>query len=195
MRRPRRITASSPTENTAGASSTISPSASIAAPRPRRTPTIFARSTASTTGTVNAIDDAIGGVLKSLERQGLAENTILVVTADHGELLYDNGHGQGHGDHLFGDEVIHVPLVVYDPRVKQGRREPKIVRDVDLAPTLYELAGVDPPGDLDGRSLAPALKGAELPAKLAYAESELWFTEDIPSLPPELRMPYRGSWR
>jgi arylsulfatase A-like enzyme len=143
-------------------------------------------------GAVNAIDDAVGRVLHALERKKLADHTIVVITADHGEMLYDNGHGQGHGDHLFGDEVIHVPLVVFDPRVKQGRREPHIVRDVDLAPTLYELCGVEKPGDLDGRSYAPALKGEPFAPKLAYAESELWFTEDIPSLPAELRMPYPG---
>lgn len=143
-------------------------------------------------GTVSAVDDAIGRVLRALDKTGLAEKTILVVTADHGEVLYDNGHGQGHGDHLFGDEAVHVPLIVIDPRVKQGRRETKIVRDVDLAPTLYELAGVPPPSDLDGRSFAAALKGEAFAPKLAYAESELWFTEDIPSLPAELRMPYPG---
>jgi arylsulfatase A-like enzyme len=143
-------------------------------------------------GTVNAIDDAVGRVLASLERSGLAERTIVVVTADHGEMLYDHNHGQGHGDHLFGDEALHVPLLVYDPRVKQGHRETKIVRDVDIAPTLYELAGVEKPNQLDGRSLVPALRGEELSPKLAYAESELWFTEDIPSLPSDLRMPYPG---
>ena len=143
-------------------------------------------------GSVHAIDDAVGRVLKSLERTGLAERTIVVVTADHGEMLYDHGHGQGHGDHLFGDEALHVPLLIYDPRVKQGRRELEIVREVDLAPTLYELAGVEAPADLDGRSLAPALRGEPLAPKLAYAESELWFTEDIPSLSPDLRMPYPG---
>lgn len=143
-------------------------------------------------GTVSAIDDAVGRVIHSLDRLGLADRTIVVVTADHGEMLYDHGHGQGHGDHLFGDEALHVPLLVYDPRVKQGRRETKIVRDVDIAPTLYELAGVEKPADLDGRSLVPALRGEPLAPKLAYAESELWFTEDIPSLPAELRMPYPG---
>ena len=147
-------------------------------------------------GTVNAIDDAVGRVLKSLERTGLADKTIVLVTADHGEMLYDNGHGQGHGDHLFGDEALHVPLLVYDPRAKatpgRGHREARIVRDVDIAPTLYELAGVEKPADLDGRSFAPALKGEPIAPKLAYAESELWFTEDIPSLPSELRMPYPG---
>jgi arylsulfatase A-like enzyme len=114
-------------------------------------------------------------------------------------VLYDHGHGQGHGDHLFGDEGTHVPLVVYDPRAgagagqeRRGRRVTRVVRDVDLAPTLYELAGVAPPGDLDGRSLAPALRGEDVGPRFAYGETELWFTEDVPSLPPELRIPYPG---
>jgi arylsulfatase A-like enzyme len=67
------------------------------------------------------------------------------------------------------------------------------VRDVDLAPTLYELAGVAPPSDLDGRSLVPAITGAaELEPRLAYAETELWLDERVPGLAPELRMPYPG---
>lgn len=146
-------------------------------------------------GAVTAIDDAARRVLATLERLDLAKNTIVVVTADHGETLYDHGHGQGHGDHLFGDEGTHVPLVVYDPRAPKeaaGRREARVARDVDIAPTLYELAGVAPPSSLDGRSLAPAVRGAEIEPRFAYAESELWFTEDIPSLPPELRIPYPG---
>ena len=66
------------------------------------------------------------------------------------------------------------------------------MRDVDLAPTLYELTGVAPPSDLDGTSLAPALRGEPLASRFAFAETELWFTEDIPALPPELRLPYPG---
>ncbi|MBS2020466.1 MAG: sulfatase [Deltaproteobacteria bacterium] len=143
-------------------------------------------------GTVAAIDDAVARVLAALEREGLASSTILVVTADHGEALYDDGHGQGHGDHLFGDQGTHVPLVVYDPRVSHGRRIDRIVRDVDIAPTLYELTGVAPPADLDGASLAGALRGEPLASRVAVAETELWFTEQIPSLPPELRLPYPG---
>jgi arylsulfatase A-like enzyme len=143
-------------------------------------------------GAVRGVDDAIGKVLRTLDRLGLAERTIVVVTADHGETLFEDGHSQGHGDHLFGDQAIHVPLLVVDPRVKKPQRVDAIVRDVDIAPTLYELAGVPPPSDLDGRSLVPALRGEALPPRFAYAESELWFTEEIPGLPPELRMPYPG---
>lgn len=146
-------------------------------------------------GSVAAIDDAVGRVLAALTSEGIADRTIVVVTADHGETLYESGHGQGHGDHLFGDEGTHVPLVVVDPRLGPSsgkRREAHVVRDVDLAPTLYALAGVEPPGDLDGRSLVPALRGEALEPRLAFAETELWFTEEIPGLAPELRIPYPG---
>jgi arylsulfatase A-like enzyme len=145
-------------------------------------------------GAVTAIDDAVARVEKTLVSLDLDKSTIIVVTADHGEALFDDGHGQGHGDHLFGDESTHVPLVVYDPREAghAGRREDRIVRDVDIAPTLYELTGVTPPAGLDGRSLAPTVRGGTIEPRFAYAESELWFTEDIPQLPPEMRIPYPG---
>jgi arylsulfatase A-like enzyme len=152
-------------------------------------------------GTVSAVDDGVGRVLKALDKLDLAERTIILVTSDHGETIFDNNHGQGHGDHLFGDEVTHVPLVIYDPRYgvpskkaapAEGRHEGRVVRDVDYAPTLYELAGVQPPADLDGRSVAAAVRGEPIDPRFAYAESELWFTEDIPALPSELRMPYPG---
>jgi arylsulfatase A-like enzyme len=149
-------------------------------------------------GAVFAIDDAAGTILDALEGDGIARNTVVVVTADHGETLYDHGHGQGHGDHLFGDEGTHVPLVVVDPRVPSAggpRRVSALARDVDLAPTLYELAGVQAPSDLDGRSLLPALRGAPLAPALAYAETGLWFTEDIPGLPADWRLPYPGIAR
>jgi arylsulfatase A-like enzyme len=148
-------------------------------------------------GAVMAIDDAAQRVLDALDADGISRRTIVVVTGDHGETLYDHGHGQGHGDHLFGDEGTHVPLVVVDPRLPASarRREPAIVRDVDLAPTIYALTGVAPPPDLDGRSLLPALSGQPLAPALAYAETGLWFTEDIPGLPAALRLPYPGIAR
>ncbi len=147
-------------------------------------------------GAVTAVDAAIGRILGALTKRGLAENTILIVTADHGETLHEYGHGQGHGDHLFGDEATHVPLVIHDPRPTAGagvgRHVTSIVRDVDIAPTLYELCGIDVPEDLDGASLAPALRGEPTGERLAYAETELWFTEEIPAVPSDMRMPYPG---
>jgi arylsulfatase A-like enzyme len=148
-------------------------------------------------GAVAAVDDGAARILEALKSDGQAERTVVVVTADHGETLYEGDHGVGHGDHLFGDEGTHVPLVVVDPRqpLAQGRRVDAIARDVDLAPTLYALTGAPPPPDLDGRSLAPALEGRPLEPRRAYAESELWFTEDIPGLPADMRLPYPGVAR
>ncbi len=148
-------------------------------------------------GAVTAVDDAAQRVLDALDADGISGKTIVVVTGDHGETLYDHAHGQGHGDHLFGDEGTHVPLVVVDPRLPAAtrRHESAIVRDVDLAPTIYALTGVAPPPDLDGRSLVPALSGQPLAPALAYAETGLWFTEDIPGLPASLRLPYPGIAR
>jgi arylsulfatase A-like enzyme len=143
-------------------------------------------------GAVASIDAASAKILGALDRLGLAKNTIVVVVADHGEMLWENGHGEGHGDHLFGDEVTHVPLVVFDPRKPGGQRTPAIVRDVDLAPTLYDLLGVGAPGDLDGQSLVPMMTGAPAPPRLAYAETGLWFTEDVSGFAPSLRIPYPG---
>lgn len=143
-------------------------------------------------GAVLSVDAALEEVLAELEGLGLKENTIVVLTADHGENIFDHGRGQGHGDHVFGDEATHVPLVLWDPRIKSGRREQGLSRDVDIAKTLYELTRVPAPADLDGQSLTPSLRGEPLPKALAYAESELWFTEEVTGVPRDLRLPYPG---
>jgi arylsulfatase A-like enzyme len=144
-------------------------------------------------GAVTAIDSAAGQVLDAMKDDGIDGRTVVVVTADHGETLYDHGHGQGHGDHLFGDEGTHVPLVVLDPRGPSSRHVPQIVRDVDLAPTLYSLTNIAPPADLDGQSLAPALRGTMPASDMAYAETGLWFTESVPGLPDDTcACPTRG---
>ena len=114
----RRTTAASPTPRTGAASSTTSPSASAArgpGRRPRRDAgprALRRRGRAPSTTRRRASSTHCRRLI------GLAGNTIVVVTADHGETLYDNGHGAGHGDHLFGDEGTHVPLVVVDPRMQ-----------------------------------------------------------------------------
>ena len=146
-------------------------------------------------GSIAAIDASVGELLRDLEKRGLLDSTVIVFTADHGETLFDHGHGQGHGDHLFGDEALHVPLIIRDPRRSGGSRVQTMARDVDIAPTLYALTGISPPSDLDGRSLAPALLGEPLAPAFAFAETELWFTEEIPGLDPELRLPYPGIAR
>ena len=139
-------------------------------------------------GAIATIDDAAGRVLDGLARRGLDRNTIVIVTADHGETLFEAGRGHGHGDHLFGDEALHVPLVVHDGRAPARRHVTGFARDVDLAPTVYEMTGVLPPAGLDGTSLVASLATGATGIDAAFAETGLWFTED--AVAADLRIPY-----
>ena len=123
-------------------------------------------------GAVASVDEAIGTLLDALAARGLESRTVVIVSADHGESLFEQGRAPGHGDHLFGDESTHVPLLIVGPGVAQ-RKVQRLVRDVDLAPTLYSRLGVQPPGEMDGVSVdSPSHERV-----FAYAETELWFTE------------------
>jgi arylsulfatase A-like enzyme len=140
-------------------------------------------------GAVSAVDTAVGDLMKGLTSRGLREHTLIVVTADHGETLYEYGRGQGHGDHLFGDENLHVPLIVLKPGSVHAS-VPANVSLVDLAPTLCELTQVACSLDMDGRSLAEAVHGKAIGSRPVFAETGLWFTETIAEVPLEHRIPY-----
>jgi arylsulfatase A-like enzyme len=141
-------------------------------------------------GAVCATDDAVGKLLEGLRERGLAENTIVILTADHGEQLYEHGRTQGHGDHLFGDESLRVPLIIHDPRIQRSARYAEVVSLVDIAPTLLELSGLAAMSAADGRSLVNVLQGGTIDPVATYSETGLWFTELIPEVPPNLRLFY-----
>ena len=143
-------------------------------------------------GAVAATDAAVARILDRLRRDGLADDTIVVLLADHGENLYDlPERGMGHGDHLRGSAADHVPWVWIDPRDHLAPHDVTgIVRDVDFAPTLAHLAGFTPP-PTDGVDLAPLLRGERTTLGLdAYQETELWFVANGPGFGPDERLPY-----
>ncbi len=115
-------------------------------------------------GGVAAADSAVGGLAAALEAAGLARDTLLIVTSDHGEELGQRNplRAGDHGHNLF-DELVRIPLVVVDPGLQEaaGRRVASQVRLIDLLPTVLERMGVPAPAGLEGSSLVPLLRGAE----------------------------------
>jgi hypothetical protein len=117
---------------------------------------------------VAAVDRSIGALLDGLAARGLAEDALVVVTADHGEEILDRGH-IGHSVTLF-DELVRVPLIVRLPQSRRERRAGVVVEHpvslVDLPATLFSMAsGEEPPlGRLgESRSLEGVLLGDALP--------------------------------
>jgi arylsulfatase len=105
------------------------------------------------------IDDNVGRMLEALERTGQRENTLVIFTSDHGEMLGD--HGLLAKGCRFYEGLVHIPLIFSWPGVlPQGERRQALVELTDIAPTLLELGGLMPPERMAGRSLWPLLTGA-----------------------------------
>ncbi len=126
-------------------------------------------------GAVSQIDDALGRVLQTLDEQGLAANTVIVLTCDHGEFLGD--HGIPAKAPFLLDCMLRVPGLISVP--EGGRRGAvcdELAESVDFYPTLCRLAGLDVPECVQGRDLTPALTdetgaGAFAGHSVVYAEA------------------------
>lgn len=120
-------------------------------------------------GMMSHVDDLFGRVLAALSDSDLAENTIVLFTSDHGDMLGERG--MWYKKTLF-EPAIRVPLIFAGPGIEAGRADTPVSL-VDLLPTLVDLAGA-PTGTLrtphDGRSLAPALVGQPLSPRPVMAE-------------------------
>jgi arylsulfatase A-like enzyme len=129
-------------------------------------------------GNVTCIDRAVGGILRSLEELGLADNTIVVYTADHGDMM--GAHSMCRKEVMY-EQAVKVPLLVRAPSL--GKKQ-KIVRgrvsQIDLVPTLLDLMGKPVPGELPGRSLLPAMgRGrAEAPVFVEWHPGRAGIGED-----------------
>ncbi len=120
-----------------------------------------------------ALDAQLGRLLDGLDALGLAQDTLVVLTADHGEEFLDHG-GFEHGHTLY-QELLRVPLFVRLPGVvAPGGVVQEPVGLVDVAPTLCELAGLSPPRSFGGRSLVPLLRGEPLAPRAHLAHGNFW---------------------
>ncbi|MEM6672813.1 MAG: sulfatase [Planctomycetota bacterium] len=143
---------------------------------------------------VVGMDREIGRLLAGLTARGILDDTLVVVTADHGETFWERGNFWNHGLWV-GQSDVHVPLLVRPPRSTfsgQGRTVAEPVSGVDVAPTILDLLGATPEPEADpgrGRSLVAALDGSALPPRAVFSEA----TQPGPSLESGDALPWRGA--
>jgi arylsulfatase A-like enzyme len=121
-------------------------------------------------GEVAWSDELVGRLLSALSDAGVADQTLVVATSDHGEGLGDHGETV-HGYFVY-ESTLHVPLVVRGPGVKRGTVIDAVTRSVDLFPTVMDMLGLKAATpETDGRSLAAGLHGGTLTDEPSFAES------------------------
>jgi arylsulfatase len=112
---------------------------------------------------VEQIDHELGRIIATLRETGQYENTVIMFTSDHGEMLGD--HGLIYKGCRFFEPLTHVPLIVTWPaKGLVGNRSDALVELVDLAPTLLEAAGLEIPYDMQGQSILPIVTGEKGPS-------------------------------
>ncbi len=107
-------------------------------------------------GSIAAIDDQVGRMLDALDRRGMMDNTYIVFTSDHGEMLGDHGL---YAKSVAYEAALRVPLIVAGPDIPAEKTSDALVELIDLNPTVCELAGLPPQEGIDARSLVPLLQG------------------------------------
>ncbi|MGH9721327.1 MAG: sulfatase family protein, partial [Bryobacteraceae bacterium] len=112
-------------------------------------------------GLVTFVDAQIGRFLKKVDALGLMKNTLIVLAADHGTMMGEQG--QVHkGETRLRTQVTHVPMMIYYPRQSwAGRRVDGFVQHTDLMPTLLDLSGIKIPPRVTGESLRPLMESGK----------------------------------
>jgi len=123
-------------------------------------------------GLIMLIDDQIGRMLKELERRNELDDTLIVFTADHGDMC--GAHRTAGGKAIWGfyDEITRVPLIMHWPKgIPAGRKVKTLVNGVDVMPTILDYAGLPIPKQCQGESLRKFIDGREDPARAAFCEA------------------------
>ena len=120
-----------------------------------------------------ALDRTLSRLAGLLAAQGDLENTLVVVTGDHGERLFEDGRID-HGGPWLDQAVVHIPMIAWGAGVPASRRIAPVVRSIDLFPTLLDVAGAAPPALVQGKSLVPLIwkgDGPPPPSREAFSRA------------------------
>lgn len=108
-----------------------------------------------------SVDDGVKRILDALAWKRKADNTVIIYASDNG--VTSGEHRLANGKVCPYEECLHIPLIIMDPRLESPPyKNDQLVQNIDIAPTLADLAGVIPPHSVDGGSLVPLLSGPSL---------------------------------
>lgn len=128
---------------------------------------------------ISGVDDEIALIRQALEDKGVADNTVIIFMGDNGQYL---GERQLAGKWLMHDNSLRVPMMIYDPRVKQHHQVDDMVLNIDITKTILDLAQVEMPCEYQGNSLVPYVNTGVSDKKYETVLVEhLWEFSSIPS--------------
>tara|TARA_R110001592_G_scaffold97176_2_gene278315 strand:- start:807 stop:2399 length:1593 start_codon:yes stop_codon:yes gene_type:complete len=131
---------------------------------------------------IHGVDYALGMIRKTLEEQGIADNTIIIFTSDNG---YSCGAHNFGGKVLPYEEASKSPLIIYDPRTplkERGVRRKEITANIDMAPTILNYAGIKPPANMDGEDLRLLIDNPKKFKRETVALTNMWGNDEIQAM-------------
>ena len=130
--------------------------------------------------TLLSVDDSIGRVIKYLEDNNLAEDTLVMYMGDNGFVFGE--HGLIDKRHMY-EESMRVPFLAWCPgMIKPGTVIEELIQNIDIAPTILDVAGLETPDRMDGKSFLPILQGKKIPWRDA-AFYEYYWERNFPQTP------------
>ncbi|MDN3663916.1 sulfatase [Algibacter miyuki] len=131
---------------------------------------------------IHGVDYALGMIRKTLEEQGVADNTIIIFTSDNG---YSCGAHNFGGKVLPYEEASKSPLIIYDPRTpfkERGVRREEVTANIDMAPTILNYAGIEAPAHMDGEDLRVLIEKPKKFKRKTVALTNFWGNDEIQAM-------------
>ncbi len=141
---------------------------------------------------VASMDRGVGMIFDALERTGQLDNTILIFTSDHGYMMGE--HGVKEMKRWAYEPSVRVPLLMRYPKlIAAGSERNQNVLNIDIAPTLLDMAGVKPPTPMHGTSLLPVFQSADAPLRDTFL-CEYFLEKCVPRV-PDWQSVHHGNWK